>query len=132
VEWSLAKTPLSTKPLDTRKREIRLVILAPGSFEDDVYCTLHRVSPDENFEYEALSYTWGDPSITDEIFIHSQSFQVTTNLVSTLRHLRHAGVSQPRTLWVDAIAINQRDVQGRAQQVGIVGDIYQLESQNLL
>jgi Heterokaryon incompatibility protein (HET) len=120
------------EPLDTRKREIRLVILAPGSFEDDVHCTLRRVSLDENVEYEALSYTWGDPSITDEIFLHSQSFQVTTNLVSALRHLRHADMSRPRTLWVDAIAINQQNVQERAQQVGIMGDIYRLESQDLL
>ena len=126
-----SRNTFAYRPLDVEKREIRLVILAPASsFEDDIHCTLQHVSLDEDPQYEALSYTWGDENVTDEIFLNSQSFQVTTNLVSFLRHLRLA--SQPRTLWADAIAINQRDMKERGHQVAYMGEVYKSAQCDLL
>ena len=126
-----SRNTFAYRPLDVEKREIRLVILAPASsFEDDIHCTLQHVLLNEDPQYEALSYTWGDENLTDEIFLDGQSFQVTTNLVSFLRHLRLT--SQPRILWADAIAINQRDTKERGHQVAFMGEVYKSAQCDLL
>lgn len=77
--------------------------------------------------YEALSYTWGNPRVTSEAYIQGTSgdvipIQITTNLVSALKHVRLA--HQIRTLWVDALSINQADIPERNAQVQRMKDIY--------
>lgn len=39
---------------------------------------------------------------------------------------------KPRVLWIDAICINQADMQERSRQVTMMGDIYTLTAQNLV
>ncbi|EON64457.1 hypothetical protein W97_03688 [Coniosporium apollinis CBS 100218] len=51
-----------------------------------------------------------------------QRFQVTANLESALRHLRHE--DDFRTMWIDAICINQSDTEERTQQVAMMAEIY--------
>lgn len=77
-------------------------------------------------EYVALSYVWGNPNKTREIFINDKSVQVTENLESALRILRdklpmRLGVR----LWADALCINQNDVKERSTQVQRMQEIYQ-------
>ncbi|KAG0646397.1 Heterokaryon incompatibility protein [Hyphodiscus hymeniophilus] len=57
-----------------------------------------------NHYYEALSYAWGNASVTETILVNGNEWQATRNLVAALRQLRS---QEPRTLWVDAICINQ-------------------------
>ncbi|KAJ2898048.1 HET-domain-containing protein [Zalerion maritima] len=75
-------------------------------------------------KYEALSYTWGDASERLTIFGDDDGalLLVTRNLFEALSHLRHA--SAPRTLWVDAVCINQDDVPERDAQVRLMARIY--------
>jgi hypothetical protein len=49
-------------------------------------------------------------------------FQATSNLESALRHLRHE--SETRTLWIDAICIDQQDDVEKGCQVGQMDQIY--------
>jgi len=58
-----------------------------------------------NLQYEALSYYWGNPKVTEEIIVNNCPLQVTTNLASALRVLSKNGMG--RKLWIDAICINQ-------------------------
>ena len=78
--------------------------------------------------YEALSYTWGDPLDTRTVMLKDQPFQVTKNLEAALRNLRHRLIhgtkSNDRVLWIDAICINQTDIQERNVQVRRMLDIY--------
>jgi hypothetical protein len=54
-----------------------------------------------------------------------QSFvEVTQNLATALVYLRHN--SEPRVLWIDALSINQEDVEERSSQVARMADIYRL------
>jgi Heterokaryon incompatibility protein (HET) len=78
--------------------------------------------PRYRYEYEALSYAWGDPTITTPVTIHGLPFEVTTNLESALRHLRSE--RNTRTLWIDAICIQQLNHQERDEQIRIMGLIY--------
>ena len=50
------------------------------------------------------------------------AFMVGNNLEAALRRLRLA--DRPRTLWIDAVCINQGNDDERAQQVGHMRDIY--------
>lgn len=98
-------------PLSVQRREIRVALLLPGRWSDGISCELSIVSLDENPVYEALSYVWGDPQDTVPIELNGHVFQATTNLRSALRRLRSA--SRTRTIWIDAICINQKDVKER-------------------
>ncbi len=73
--------------------------------------------------YEALSYVWGDANDRETSFLNGVLFKVTRNLYSALRHLRYADRS--RTLWIDAICINQGNVLERNHQVASMGSIYE-------
>lgn len=130
---------------------VRLLTLLPGENGSPICCKLrntlieapentvakkfHRVSrlaqswfkPDRmSTSYEALSWVWGDLKIRKEITVNGQKLEVTTSLMAALEHLRD--VSDPRELWVDAICINQRDLEERNQQIQIMEHIYSFAS----
>ncbi|KAL5316399.1 hypothetical protein ACEPPN_015444 [Leptodophora sp. 'Broadleaf-Isolate-01'] len=104
---------------------IRLVTIAPGSWEDDVYFTIEQQSPsDVANHYDCLSYTWGDPVDLRRIYCQTSytCLNVTTSCQLAMRRLRL--LLRPRRVWIDAVCINQHDLSERAQQVSIMGEIY--------
>ncbi|KAK4184554.1 heterokaryon incompatibility protein-domain-containing protein [Podospora australis] len=111
---------------------IRLVLLGPGEPEDTkVVCRL--LQPNEsppNLQYEALSYMWGNANHTTNIVLNGVSYPATVNLVSALRHLRHSDSN--RTLWIDALCINQKDIPERNVQVGRMTEIYRSAQRTLV
>lgn len=96
--------------------------------------------PPPGFEpsFEALSYTWGSQSEADEALVShsspnhtsseigdgSEKFSLSTNLAAALRHLRYPDRS--RTLWIDAICIDQDNESEKAWQVKRMSLIYRL------
>ncbi|KAK1753786.1 heterokaryon incompatibility protein-domain-containing protein [Echria macrotheca] len=76
--------------------------------------------------FEALSYVWGQQDDREAIIVELedsvQSMRIGKNLASAFRHLRYQDV--PRTLWVDAICINQNDEDEKSQQIRRMGTIY--------
>jgi hypothetical protein len=174
-------------PLDRGRREIRLVYLAPSAkHNEQPSCSLHIVSLDENPHYEALSYTWGDPTVTVPIQLRRvhhgikaevksdalsdcslglravasmidpeilltpaidtattavefpapkvpglspsakneiyAQWPVTANLEAALRYLRHE--LTVCILWIDAICIDQSNIEERNHQVPLMKTIY--------
>lgn len=107
----------------SKSRHIRLMKLLPADTQThDIHCTLEQACLDEAVQYEALSYTWGDPSNRWRMYCSGRTLSITSNLDIALRHLRlHA---DSRTLWVDAVCINQADVDERNQQVALMRDVY--------
>jgi hypothetical protein len=107
-------------PLDEVRKEIRILILQPASLiQDDIHCDVFHAQISESSNYEAVSYAWGDPSVTIPIFLRGQSFQATMKLGSALRHLRYP--SSPRALWINAICVDQLHDDERGLQVAIMG-----------
>ena len=106
----------------TGKTEIRLLTLEPGQRGDEIKCSLANVKLSWRTRYEALSYNWGDPNVTSPIKLSGHDVEVTSNLHSALHDLRYD--DKPRTLWVDAICINQKDLQEKGQQIQLMGSIY--------
>jgi Heterokaryon incompatibility protein (HET) len=108
--------------LDAMCREIRLIELLPGSYNDYICCHMVVVSLDNEPQYKALSYTWGDPKITLPTCVDGHILSFTLSPESALRQFRQR--NEIVVLWIDAICINQLDNEERTQQVALMGDIY--------
>lgn len=117
--------PLLYKRLDSSTSEIRLLEVPSEGSKDWGLVT---VSLDDNPEYFALSYVWGEKKDLKKIIVQSQDIEVTPNLASALSRIRSGnlgGTSTPiKYLWVDAICINQEDNEERSQQVQLMHRIF--------
>lgn len=136
--------------LDAEKKEIRLVQIVPGLPGDILSCMIGKVAaPWDDTHYSSVSYCWGDFRSTRTIRVAHvtwgpngvgdyslirpedfKPFQVTRNLYDVLCRIRcnpetcEEGSSHRQWFWIDAISINQGDLEERSQQVTLIGDIY--------
>jgi len=104
---------------------IRLLRLFPAaSFDENIKCELFNTTLDakNRVGFEALSYTWGDPKPTSPITLHGKPHYIAKNLEVVLRHLRYP--ERERTLWVDALCINQSNTSEKNHQVLQMKDVY--------
>lgn len=82
-------------------------------------------------KFSALSYTWGHAVQEDFVddFSHviecsDQTIPIGVNLDDALQHLFVDSSLAPELLWVDAICIDQSNVEERGQQVQMMAQIY--------
>src|ERR1700709_411881 len=108
-------------PLDPEESQFRLVTILPGDWTEEIQCTLRIWSWNTKPSYEALSYVWGDAADRRWIWLDNTPFSVTKNLEHALRNLR---LPRPRTLWIDAICVNQEDLVERSSQVQLMRRTY--------
>ncbi|KAI1450378.1 heterokaryon incompatibility protein-domain-containing protein [Annulohypoxylon stygium] len=106
---------------------IRLLELHPGSGNEPLRGTLRTVHLSESAygRFDALSYVWGDiwrPGSATIDLGNGQNLKIAPNLTDALRQLRYK--KRPRTIWVDAICINQIDHVEKGQQVPLMTEIY--------
>lgn len=109
-----------------QRSETRLACLYPGSVADPIKCDI-RMGRLENLpSYEAISYTWADESgdITKckTIYLNSRPFFVTSNCEAALKRLRLRW--SYRTIWMDAISIDQDNSEELGHQVQLMPEIY--------
>ena len=121
--------PYQYSPLNESLQEIRVLTLHPGDFSADIQISIHKFAliPERPPTYEALSYVWGTTDNQSDIKIGpsgNDRIAITRNLAVALPYLRHK--NEIRTLWIDALCINQQDLRERSSQVKMMGDIYQL------
>lgn len=117
------RDPTLYNPLLTSSRQFRLLILEPCINPGEVIrCNLISESLDSDLHYEAVSYTWGEPVNEAEIIVNFVALPVRKNLWEALRHLR---ATERRTLWIDAVCINQQNVPERNAQVKMMRQIYE-------
>jgi hypothetical protein len=72
--------------------------------------------------YEALSYTWGGSDKSCSVSIGRQNLPVTENLYKALLQLQDRSLE--RILWIDALCIDQENLEERGQQVQLMSKIY--------
>lgn len=93
-----------------------------------VCCTIEHVSLIQPRYYKGLSYCWGNIENTRIIHVNGYEMQVTENLEAALRGMgRHESVC----LWVDALCINQSDLDEQGRQVLRMEDIYKCASETI-
>ncbi len=112
---------LDYESLDADSYEIRMLSILPGAPSSIVRCTMQKTNLITPIKYAALSYCWGDETITTGILVDDVEIPVTVNLENALQHLRKLGVSR---LWVDALCINQTDKQEKGLQIRNMKQIY--------
>jgi hypothetical protein len=145
---------------------VRLLRILPGNVKDQSFeahlqepikCSMEIADLSNYPEYDALSYTWGDPMVfyrdvddvlplgewskpTFEIECDGNQVSVTANLYAALLSLRciaslsrfqnvasdmaQLSYQKPKYIWIDALCINQSDLDERAAQVSIMHRIY--------
>ena len=132
------------------KDQIRLLHLLPGPASAEMRIKIETVtlSADQYPQYEALSYAWGSAENPSSIVVTvdhayesktrgqslekivnsstSRSTSVTKNLAEALPYLRDA--TEPRTLWIDAICIDQSNGKEKGEQVSRMGEIFKSSS----
>ena len=105
------------------EREIRLIQLETGSREDEIVVRLsHKRIDDNTIKYDALSYVWGSKSDAVTIKCDNRPLLITQNLHKALVQLREDGLNIP--IWVDAVCIDQQNLDERARQVRLMRQIY--------
>lgn len=125
-------------PLAENGEEIRLLTIVPQSGDSDIiHCQLlhytfkssalggstGKDSPWD--DYMALSYTWGSPDDLAAIVVNGSVLKVRPNLRDALYALRNtAFVESGGKLWVDALCLNQEDVEELNREVSRMRDIY--------
>lgn len=119
--------------------EIRLLDLLPGPPGTTLQGQLRKVSLSDHPVYEPLSYTWADhptdvakpdasnvttPDECDVLYLEreEQFISIGRNCAIALQRIRET--EQIKTIWVDAICINQDDEAEKKQQIGRMDKIY--------
>lgn len=103
-----AQAKISYVPLQSPSEQIRALTLHAGGVSDPIECSLQVVSLQDSPEYQALSYTWGDPGVAEYICVDGVRVRVTVNLEIALRHTRH--VDKDKLLCVDAANLSLDEI----------------------
>lgn len=110
-------------PQSPGSKVIRVIDLLPTHEAAGITVRMRNVDLNDNPSYEAISYCWGPPVFDMKVMIEGRGFiSITPSLRGVLRQLRHD--SEIRTIWADAICINQQDVDERNSQVQLMRDVY--------
>jgi hypothetical protein len=138
-------------PIDSKKGHIRLLTIQPGAFGSplevdlDKSYQLPRFRPIEQsdqepkrlqkylpLQFHALSYTWGSPADPVPLSVGGcgkHVIYITRNLDAALPYLRLR--ERERVIWIDAVCIDQLNLDERALQVQLMPDIYKAAEQVL-
>lgn len=122
-------TPVSSsfsyQPLSTQSNCTRFVHIEPAQSEDEaISCSLVQIPFGDRPTFDAMSYMWGEREGADchTILLHGVDHHVGENLYDALRHLRRG--CQGKLFWIDAICIDQNNLDERNQQVQMMHQIY--------
>ena len=113
---------------------IRVLMLQPGDSDADIEVSVTTLRLSTNPNFNALSYTWGNP--VDEqhpsyreydkdkyhVLYAGERLAVFQNLHEALWQLREKQVYSP--IWIDAICIDQNNIEERNHQLSLMPRIY--------
>ncbi|EME78047.1 uncharacterized protein MYCFIDRAFT_168584, partial [Pseudocercospora fijiensis CIRAD86] len=130
-------------------KQVRVVTLRHGETKDElvISISLQNIHPEaERHEihaqkdYEALSYTWGSDTqprraITVQNGLEFAHLEIYENLFTILQTLRLS--DRDRTLWIDAICINQDNASDQARlekswQIPMMHEVYDAASRVII
>lgn len=114
-------SPLYTA-LDPSRAEFRLLEIT--SVTPTITCKLHTASLNDNPTFSALSYIWGDATLSQQVTANGIETHVTRSLAAAIRTAldRWAQTFPGRDLgscrlWADGICLNQEDSEEKNSQI---------------
>lgn len=115
---------LPIRKLEAEEPKLRILAILPGRPHEPIRCRLYITGLVSSciVPYEALSYVWGPPDLSQTIEINQRPFCISTSLRHALGRLRYP--DSFRRIWIDAICINQLDKADRSAQVLLMHQVY--------
>ncbi|POS70226.1 hypothetical protein DHEL01_v211380 [Diaporthe helianthi] len=114
-------------PLAAESDHIRILDLFPGEEDAPIRARLDTCSLSDRPSYEAISYAWGSKTDNAVVIICEggvdYNIEIPKSLHMALKRLRHH--SEHRSMWADAICMNQADNEEKNHQVRLMRKIYQ-------
>jgi hypothetical protein len=117
------------EPLKEPDKSIRLIKIL--STTPRIRCEFTVVSLEDSPVFSALSYVWGDGTITEPVTVDGGTLHVTVNLASAIRDVygqwskgQLVASGGEQWLWADAICIDQKNFQEKNHQVPLMEKIY--------
>ncbi|KAI0171851.1 heterokaryon incompatibility protein-domain-containing protein [Hypoxylon sp. FL1284] len=106
--------------------DVRLIRILPGDDGDVIKCHIDQIPLDSSPKYFALSYVWGDTSDMRTIKLNNHPFEVTQGLYEAMYQFRQLPDPDYTAdyFWIDAICINQGDIEEKSREVPRMVDIY--------
>jgi hypothetical protein len=133
-----SNSAFKNQPLDLQTKLLRLIEVLPWKGDGQVRCTIKHVTTDAT--YTCLSYVWDPTELGSHvILLNNRPFFVRKNLwdflsVASLNKINLAVDRRDRftfdfsqatkSLWIDALCIDQENVSERNHQVQQMGEIY--------
>ncbi|KAK4200878.1 putative heterokaryon incompatibility protein [Triangularia verruculosa] len=120
----------------TSPNAIRILVLEPSKVEHEalrgelIHTTLEECDHELIEPYTALSYVWGDPTLTGTLNLSGHVFTITATLAAALHGLRDD--TRPRRIWADALCIDQTNIPERNSQVSLMGLIYKVAGHTVI
>lgn len=112
----------------SRQLSTRLLTIHGGQHEDDIEVDLEVVDLNDQLPdrptYDALSYVWGSPKLSNTIYVgkEKETVKITANLDEAIRYMRYPDRS--RTMWIDGLCIDQQNIEERGRQVAYMCYIF--------
>lgn len=110
------------EPLPSPEDHIRTLIIDRRSTPENIICTLVAGPLDD--QHVCLFYTWGTQPASHQIVVNGKTLFVRGNLVDFLKECHRDQALVGQQLWIDAVCINQDDLQEKNSQVAQMGEIY--------
>ena len=105
------------------EQSIRLLAIPPRSSNHNettiIRCELQVHNLKNAPAYEALSYVWGSPDPASDVMCNGVLMKIGPSLAGALRRLQNHDHTS-RLLWIDALCINQDDLEERSSQVSFM------------
>jgi hypothetical protein len=107
---SFSKSATATSTSSTRSQDVQVTLRT------------HKLS--EDLKYDALSYEWGQEGEMETILLDGKLLSIPRSLYLFLKVLRASPDANATPLFADAICIDQQNLQERASQVQLMGQVY--------
>ncbi|KAK7756188.1 hypothetical protein SLS62_001781 [Diatrype stigma] len=122
--WNADVNSLLYQPLEG-ELPLRLLRLGAGRPGQPIECELVPTDLGRGEavqDYEATSYTWGSPEHPPTIACNGVGMKVQRSVFDMLNGIRYP--DRQRMVWIDAICIDQSNVDERSAQVSMMGEVY--------
>ncbi|KAK0624203.1 heterokaryon incompatibility protein-domain-containing protein [Immersiella caudata] len=117
-------------PLDYNAQQIRVLVVDSGELGEEIQARFEHISLEGDSAthnaFHALSYCWGESTerfnITIRLGDRESVLPVSPTVKRAICRLRKP--NEQLRIWIDAVCINQDDLEERANQVALMGQIY--------
>ena len=118
------------KPLNPSRREIRLLYLDSATNDTRVnnyqlsgrLATVSLDRPGTDCQYYAISHAWGSAQTMYPLYIDGMRLMITQSILECLDVF--GGERPGAAFWIDAVCINQQDIEERAAQVQLMRYVF--------